>query len=93
VIAIVRSLGAHQLLGDQMTEWVYEIRTIRPTWETQSAARPPDPIEIIEAYLNGMGEQGWELAGFLPSARAEESAGNPVNPLIFHAVFKRPKLR
>jgi len=60
-----------------MTEWIYEIREIKPTWETQSPNRVPDGIEIIEAYLNGMGEMGWELVGFIPPAWAEHGKARP----------------
>ena len=74
-----------------MTEWAYEIKTIRPTWETRSAGHPPDAIEIIEGYLNGMGEQGWELVGFIPPAWAKEPNGHPIDPYEFHSVFKKPK--
>lgn len=75
-----------------MPKWIYEIRTIRPTWETKSPGRPPDAIEIIEGYLNGMGEQGWELVGFIPPAWSKESDGHPIDPYEFHAVFKQPIL-
>jgi hypothetical protein len=74
-----------------MTEWIYEIREIDPTWETQSPGRPPDGIEIIEGILNGMGEMGWELVAFIPPAWAENGKPHPVTPYKFHAVFKQPK--
>jgi hypothetical protein len=74
-----------------MTEWVYEIRAIRPVWKTMNPGRAPDGIEIIEAFLNGMGEIGWELVGFIPPAWAKEPNGHPIDPYEFHAVFKRPK--
>jgi hypothetical protein len=75
-----------------MTEWVYEIREINPKWETQNPGRPPDGIEIIEGFLNGMGEMGWELVGFIPPAWAKDDPdGHPIDPYVFHAVFKQPK--
>lgn len=73
-----------------MIEWVYEIRKINPTWISQSADRVPDGIEIIEGFLNGMGEMGWELVGFIPPL-SESTKAPPVDPSVFHAVFKRPR--
>ena len=74
-----------------MTGWEYEIRRIDPTWTTHSPGSVPDRIEIIEGYLNGMGEEGWELVGFIPQPRTRETNPLPIEPNVIHAVFKRPK--
>ena len=74
-----------------MAQWEYEIKRIDPRWESQSADQVPDGIEIIGGFLNGMGDWGWELVGFIPAPQTEEAKAPPVNPYVFHAVFKRPK--
>jgi hypothetical protein len=74
-----------------MIKWEYEIREINPRWESKSAGGVPDGVEIIEGFLDGMGDLGWELVGFIPTPQTEEAKAPPVNPYVFHAVFKRPK--
>jgi hypothetical protein len=74
-----------------MAEWEYEIKTINPTWTSQSGNRVPEGTEIISGFLNGMGENGWELVGFIPPLRAEFPNVSSLDESVFHAVFKRPK--
>jgi hypothetical protein len=74
-----------------MTQWEYEIRQINPTWVSASGSRVPDGVEIIEGYLNGMGEERWELVGFIPPRWEKPNDPPTVDPYVFHAVFKRPK--
>jgi hypothetical protein len=69
-----------------MANWEYEIRTINPTWTSENPGGVPNGVEIIEGYLNGMGDVGWELVGFIPIPQ-----NSPLDPDTFHAVFKRPK--
>lgn len=73
-----------------MTAWTYEVKVIDTEWVSHSADAP-DSATIIEEYLNGMGEMGWELVGFIPAFPSSDLKGRPVNPYVFHAVFKRPK--
>jgi hypothetical protein len=74
-----------------MMVWEYDVREIDPTWVSGSGSRVPDGNEIIKGYLNGMGDDGLELVGFIPPRRERPNAAPPVDPYVFHAIFKRPK--
>jgi hypothetical protein len=68
-----------------MKKWTYKVTKIRPTWESTGSKPVSTVDEIIEAYLNGIGEQGWELVSLShPSISAHEEPGT------LYAIFKMP---
>jgi len=45
--------------------------------------------EIIWRRLNDCGGDGWEFVTFLPALPAQHFKGDPPNPYVVHAIFKR----
>ena len=74
-----------------MERWLYEVREINTEWVSTSQKEIPDSKEIIEGYLNGMDEAGWELIGFLPILPGSYFDDFKPNPFVVHAVFRQPR--
>jgi hypothetical protein len=72
-----------------MDRWEYEVKPIKPSWESDSPVDVPNAIDIVESFLNGMGEMGWEFVSFLPPISPKRSAVEPLDPSAYYAVFKR----
>jgi hypothetical protein len=72
-----------------MDRWEYEVRTINPNWESDSSVGVPHTVDIVESFINGMGEMGWEFVSFLPPISQKRSAVEPLDPSAYYAVFKR----
>jgi hypothetical protein len=75
-----------------MKDWEYMVETINTEYEVNNSGNIEDlprPWEIIQHRLNVLGEDGWELVGFLPAAPEKDFRGNLANPWMVHAVLKR----
>lgn len=51
----------------------------------------PANEEIIEGYLKGMDEAGWELVGFLPILPGSYFEKFKPNPFVVHAAVRQPR--
>lgn len=79
-----------------MIAWQYHIETINTEYEIDEQQNIRTPARegeyILEDLLRSMGQDGWELAGFLPAQPEKHfQLGTPKNPWVFYAVFKRPR--
>jgi hypothetical protein len=76
-----------------MPRWTYEVRKINTEWISQSAKQRsvPSSVEIIEGYLNGMDEMGWELVGFIPGFPGSTYNDSELNNSVFHVVFRQSR--
>jgi hypothetical protein len=77
-----------------VTKWEYRVITINTAYSVkfgEDLDKSPPSDEVIRRHLKPMGEDGWELASFIPSQPAAQNWNNtPANPWMYHAVFKRP---
>ena len=78
-----------------MRAWEYRVITMNTEyevpWPQGKIEDSPDSDQIIQAHLNELGEDGWELVSFLPAQPAAQNWRDaPANPWMYHAVFKRP---
>ncbi len=76
-----------------MPKWEYHVITINTEyeipWKGEIEDSPPSN-EVIQAHLNELGEDGWELVSFLPALPTAQSWKKTIaNPWMYHAIFKR----
>lgn len=75
-----------------MATWEYLVLTINTEYEIDQSGEinhSPDGDQILQQRLSDCGAEGWELVGFLPAAARPHFKGNPENPWLVWAVFKR----
>ena len=69
--------------------WVETINTEYVPDKDAGIDNSPSGDEIIWRRLNERGEEGWEFVTFLPALPAQHFKGDPPNPYVVHAIFKR----
>lgn len=70
----------------------YRVETINTEYvidKDLSIDNSPSGAEIIWRRLNDCGDEGWEFVTFLPALPAQHFKGDPPNPYVVHAIFKR----
>jgi hypothetical protein len=79
--------------GTTMTQWLYDVEIINTEYEIKEEGEldsSPKGLPIIHRFLNDRGEEGWELVAFAPATPDQYYKGQPTNPFLFYAIFKRP---
>jgi hypothetical protein len=73
----------------------YRVITINTEYEVPFGGKiedSPESARIIEDHLNEMGEDGWELVGFLPALPQNQNWKRTIaNPWVYHVIFKAHK--
>jgi hypothetical protein len=70
----------------------YRVETINTEYmidKGDNIDNSPSGAEIIWRRLNDCGDEGWEFVTFLPALPAQHFKGDPPNPYVVHAIFKR----